>query len=102
MNKALYIGFDCFGLYFVKHFVGKGKGQHRMPLFWINAAGLEVIKGLILKLPDRRAVRAFDIVGIDFKLRQGVDLGRAAEQQVLVRLDGVGLLCILLDKDKVA
>ena len=46
-------------------------------------------------MAHRRAVRAANIVGFDLELRFGVDVGVAREQQVLVALDGVGLLRVL-------
>ena len=57
-----------------------------------NAASPQIKNGLLVQLADRRAVRAFHIVGIDLELRFGVHRRLVAEQDVLVGLLRVGLL----------
>ena len=42
---------------------------------------------------------ALDVVGVDFQLGLGVDHRAFREQQVLVRLSGVGFLRVLMDDD---
>ena len=54
---------------------------------------------VVVELADRRAVRVFDVVGVDFELWLGVDFGVAREQQIVVGLPGVGLLRAGTDDD---
>src|SRR6185369_15665526 len=50
---------------------------------------------VFLQMPDGRAVRALDVVGIDLELRLAVDGRFFGEQQVLVALSSIGLLSVL-------
>ncbi len=62
-----------------------------------NAARLQVIKGLRVELSHGRAVTAFDVVGINFKLRLCIHLGTVREQQIVVGLLRVGSVCADMD-----
>ena len=44
-------------------------------------------------------MRTLDVVGVDFELGLGVDLGRLREQEILIGLVGVGFLRGLVNVD---
>src|SRR5204862_7977838 len=50
-----------------------------------QAPAAQVEHRFVVEAADRRAVRAFDVVGKDLELRLGVDLRLGAEQQVAAR-----------------
>src|SRR5215470_12787765 len=50
-------------------------------------------------MADGRTVRTFHVVGVDFKLRLGVNLRVVGKQQVAVGLLGVGLLRVFVNND---
>ncbi len=66
----------------------------------LQAAAAEVEELVPVDLAHRRAVRAAHVVGPDLQLRHRVDARLVAEQQVAVRLVGVGLLRARLDADQ--
>jgi len=73
--------------------------QHPPGIVRADAARTQIKNGFIVQLPDRRAVCAFYVVGVNFQLRLGVRCRVIGEQQVFVRLLGVGLLRDFLDQD---
>ena len=50
----------------------------------------QVEQGVLVQSAHRCAVGALDVVGEDLEARPGIDLGVVGEEQVLVRLAGVG------------
>ena len=64
-----------------------------------DAAAVEVEERLRVELADRRAMRAFHVVGEDLELGLGIDRRRALEQQPLQRLLAIGLLRVARDLD---
>ncbi len=73
-------------------FAGEGVDQHPPRRFRPDAAGAQIENGFLVQLADGRAVRAFHVVGVNLQLRLGVGRRVVGEQQILVRLLGVGLL----------
>ena len=59
----------------------------------------DLTKNVGVELPDAGAVAALDVVGVDLELRAGAGQGARGQQQVLVRLPGVGLLRVLPHED---
>jgi len=75
-------------------FAGKGMNQHPTRVVRANAARAQIKNGFLVQLSNRRAVRAFHVVGVNFQLRLGVRCGVVGEQQVFVRLLGVGFCAV--------
>ena len=73
--------------------------EHAAGCFGPDASRTQVENRLLIKLPDRRAVRAFHIIRIDLKLRLGIHCGVVREEKVLVGLLGVGFLRDGMDID---
>jgi len=57
-----------------------------------DAARAQIENGIGIQLADSGAVRAFNVVGVDFELGLGVNTRRVREQEILVGLVGVGFL----------
>ncbi len=70
----------------------EGVDQHPPRRLQADAPRAQVKNGFVVQLPDRRAVRAFHVVRVNLQLRLGVHRRVLGEQQVFVRLLGVGLL----------
>src|SRR5579883_1774592 len=83
----------------VKAFTGKGLQEKTARFCFCDAARLQIEDRILFHLTDGGAVRTLYVVGVDFKLRLGVNLRVIAEQQVPVGLLGVGLLRIFVDDD---
>src|SRR5258708_29679767 len=66
---------------------------------FIQSARAGIEGRFCFEFADGRAVRALHVVGVDFKLRLGVNLCVVREQQVAVGLLGISLLCVLVDND---
>src|SRR5581483_71041 len=65
----------CRSLFHSFHaFAGEGQQQKLAGGSLVNASRLQVEESVLFDLPDRRTVRAFHIIRIDFQLRLGVDL----------------------------
>ena len=86
----------------VEDFAGKGACQHPDGLAVANATGAQIEQSIFVELADGGSVRTLDVVGVDFELGLGVDLGRLREQEVLVGLVGVGFLRGLVNVDLAA
>src|SRR5262249_48229265 len=86
---------DRFNLDAANNVVGEGKGQKSPGRFQANATRAQIEQSLIGKLADGGSVRALDVVGVDFELRLGVDLGIVRQEQCFVGLLGIGLLSVL-------
>ena len=82
--------------------LGEAVSEQRPRPLRREAAALQVKDLVALQLPDRRAVRALDVVGENLELRLGVDLGLGRKQEVLVELPGVGQQRPLADEDLAA
>jgi hypothetical protein len=72
----------------------KAKHQQRARFGLRNPARAQIKERHIVQLTDRGAVRAGDVVGVDFKLRLGVDFGQRREQQVMAGLTRGNFLCV--------
>jgi len=77
----------------------KRANQQRARRSFVEPVRAEVEESGCIELASRRAVAAFDVVGVDLELRLGVDLGARREQQVAARLARIGLLRIRPDDD---
>jgi len=80
-------------------FPGKSMDQHATCHVFGNAPGAQVKNTLGVQLADGRAVGAFDVVRINFELRLGVRRGVVREQEIFIRLLGVGFLGDGMDID---
>src|ERR1043165_6870779 len=80
-------------------FAGKGVNQHPPRRLRTDAAGAEVKNGFLVQLPDRRAVGALHVVGVNLELRLGVRGGVVGKQKILIGLFRVGFLRDLLHED---
>src|SRR5262249_20532422 len=78
---------------------GKGGGQNGARAFGADAPRAEIKNRFFIELTDGRAVRAFDIVSVDFQLRLGIDRRVVGKQQVFICLFRVGFLGGLPDQD---
>ena len=83
----------------VDDLAGEGVDQHAARVLQPDASAAQIVNRFVVELADGRAVRAFHIVGIDLELWLRVGGGVVGEQQVLVRLLGVGLLRVRPDED---
>ena len=68
----------------------EGKHQKMKGFRFGNTSGTHIEEGVGIKLPYRRTVRTFHVVGIDLKLRPGLDKGRRSEDYIVVLLRGIG------------
>ena len=66
----------------------------------VDAAGAEVEDLLLADLRAGAAVRALDVVGVDFKTGHRVGLGVGAHEQVAAGLVGVGVVRAFIDEDQ--
>src|ERR1039458_1758981 len=64
-----------------------------------DSARAQVEELLFFNLAYGGAMRALDVVGVDFELRLGVDARIITEEQIAVGLLGVGLLRVLVTYD---
>src|SRR5882672_11331498 len=76
----------------VDDLAGEGMDQHTPRCLQANAPAAQVINRLVVQLADGCAVRAFHVVGVDLELRLGVGAGFVGEEEVFVRLLGIGFL----------
>ena len=83
----------------VGDFAGERVNQHAPRRLRIQAAGAQIKNRLLVQLPDRRAVRALHVIGVNLQLRLRVHGRFIGKEEVLVRLFGVGLLRDLLHKN---
>ena len=58
----------------------------------VDAARAQIEQLRFVELPDGGAVSAFHIVGVNFQFRLGVDFRIPRQQQIVVGLEGIGLL----------
>src|SRR2546425_4528276 len=79
--------------------VREGLRQQAAGIRLADAPRAKIKERLRVDLPDRRPVRALDIVGVDLELRLGVDHRFFGQQKVLVALFRVGLLSVLAHDD---
>src|SRR5215471_2999923 len=86
-------------LHSVETFTGKGKEQELACRELVDSAGAQIEERVLFNLADGRSMRTLYVVGIDLQLRLGVDLCVVREQQVAIRLLGVGLLRIFVNDD---
>ena len=82
----------------VEYFSGESETQHFACGGFINATRTQIKDLLRVQLPDRRTVTAFDIIGVDFKLGFGVDLGITGEHQIVIAQLRVAVLRLLIDQ----
>ena len=62
-----------------------------------DTTGTQEEESVCVELSNRRAVGAADVVRVDLELRVGVDERVVGQQQILVRLPRIGLLCVGAD-----
>ena len=86
---------EKFKLRMFDHFPGEPLGQDLAGFPLADPARPQIKKRVFLKLPDRRSVAAFHVIGKDLQLRLGVSLGRIRKEQALVRLMSVRPLRVL-------
>src|SRR6185503_5539518 len=65
--------------------------------FRANATRTQIEDRFLVELSDGGAVRALDVVRVDFQLRLGVYGGVFRQKQIFVRLLGIGFLCLGTD-----
>jgi len=70
----------------LQHVGCKGINKNTPRCRSIHGTGTEIEQRLGIELADGATVRAFNIIGIDLKLRFGIHLGIAGQQQVVVAL----------------
>ena len=83
----------------VQAFIGKRQQEHMPCRCFSQTARTQVEQRIIIKLADRRAVRTLHVIGVNFKLRFGIDLRVVRKQQVAVGLLGVSLLRVFVNDD---
>ena len=88
---------DRFLLHTLEAFACEREQQEFSSGNFIDAAGTQVKKGILVDLANGGAVRAFHIVGKYLKLWLGVDLRIVREKQVAVCLLRVRLLRVLVN-----
>src|SRR5689334_12289734 len=86
-------------LYAIHNVLREGIGQQAARVLPVDTPGAQVEKRLGVQLPDGRAVRAAHVVRPDLQFGLGVDHRIVGENQVLVGLLRVGLLCVFADDD---
>src|ERR1035437_4344360 len=88
-------------LYFdaIHHILRESVSQQAAGLAFADAARLQVEERFAVELADGGAMGAAHIVGEDLQLGFGIHHGVVGEDQVLVGLLGIGLLCVLADDD---
>ena len=99
MDERLDMGARRAFLHAVQAFACEGEKQQAARGNFVDAARAQIEKRVLFDLADGRAVRALHVVGVDFKLRFGVDLRLIGKQQVAIGLLGVGLLRVLVHDD---
>jgi hypothetical protein len=80
-------------------FAGERQKQQAPCRGFINSSRLQIEKRRLLDLTDGCSVGTLHVVGIDFELRLGIDLGIVRKQQVPVRLLGIRLLRVFVHHD---
>ena len=78
----------------VEHVTRERVDQHVTRLLPVEAPRPQIKDRVLVELTHCRAVRALYVVCEDLELRLRIDLRIVGEQQGLVRLLGVGLLCV--------
>ena len=76
---------------------GKCARQRLPSLGLVEAPGSQIKERGFVQLTDRRPVRALDVVGVNFKLRLGIDFRALRQEQVMVGLARVGAVGAFLD-----
>ena len=76
------------------HIECKSMGEEYPRLRFADAPRPQVKQRFVIKLADGAAVAAFHVVCENLQLRLGVYRRLLADEQVVVLLEGVGLLCI--------
>ena len=93
---------SCAGPTPVDDLAAEGTGEHAHRLGPGNGARLQVEQGVFVQLASGRGVAAAHVVGVDLELRLRGDVGVVRQQQVLVRLVGVGVLGASMHVDPAA
>ena len=81
-----------FALDALDDFAGEGVDQHLPRRVHADASRAQIKNALVIQLADGRAVRAFNVVGIDFQLRFRVGRRIVGKQKVFIRLLRIGFL----------
>ena len=83
----------------IEALTGKGVQQQLPRSSLLDSARAQIEQSILIDLADRRAMGALHVIGMDLQLRLGVNSRVIGEQQIAVRLFGVGLLRVLMDND---
>ena len=86
-------------LHAIQELVGKRKKQEFASGGFVDATRAEIEEGAFVNLADGCAVCAFHVVGVNLKLRFGVDLGAVGKQKIAIGLLGVGFLRVFVNDD---
>ena len=100
LNQRAQSGSEIFVFEFGEDFLEEAGDEEFVGLLRIYATGAEVEFLLGGDAGAGGAVRAADIVGLDFKAGKTVGLGSIAEHEVAVGLVGVGFLRVGFDDDE--
>jgi len=97
MNELVGVSAGRAGFHARQTFAGECREQKPARRNPVDSSRSQVEQGILVHLADRRTVGALHIIGVDLQLRLGIDLRVVREQQIAVRLLGVGLLRVLVD-----
>src|SRR5215469_14860613 len=86
-------------LHAIQALASKGQQQEATRGSFVDAAGAKIEKRVLFDLADGGAMRALHIIGINFKLRFGVDLRLIGKKEVAIGLFGVGPLGVFVHDD---
>src|SRR5688500_5221440 len=90
---------DRVNLYLANNFLGKTIRQKVSSQIRMYSAPLEIKQLVLVYLSDSRAVRALHVVCQNLQLRLCINPRFVGEQQVLVRLHRISLLCVMSHED---
>ena len=82
----------------VEYFTGKSETQHFSRCGFINTTRTQIKDLLRVQLSDGGTVTALDIIGVNFQLGLGVDLGITGEHQIVIGQLCIAVLCLLVDQ----
>ena len=99
VNQALRVSTGDARLHAIQAFAGESQQEKPACGEFIDAPRLQIEKRVLFDLANRSAVGTLHVIGINFKLRFGIDLRIVREQEIAVRLLGVSLLRIFVDHD---
>src|SRR5712692_10534693 len=98
-NSRIELSLERCDLNLLDHFFGEPVSQKVAREFRSKAAAFEIKDFVFFQLTNRRAMRALHVIGKNLKLWFGIHLRFVRQQQVLIRLQRVGLLRAVTHKD---